>query len=154
MKSISKIRHIQESNMILENRILKSKINEDAYSNNGQMAFNTIKKAMEGIGTDEEGVLRGVLMIKTKEDYNTALSLCQKEKIGISNYLPKTIMEYISSDMTYEKLKSNNFRGMFSNDGQVALVDLLTNQPKDQRLLENMSDHLTKFNQYETIIRT
>lgn len=28
MKSITKIRHMQESNMILENRILKSKINE------------------------------------------------------------------------------------------------------------------------------
>ena len=62
-------------------------------------------------------------------------------------------MEYISSDMTYDTIKPNNSRGIFSNSGRVAFANLLTNQYEDRRLLVKMKDHLNQFNQNETIIR-
>lgn len=102
-------------------------------SPNGQAAFNTIKKAMAGLGTDEQGVLRGVMMIKNQNDYNTALSLTRKEKLnpialGWFDFdYPKTIMMWISSDMEYDQ----------------------ENQSKDNALLDQMADHLVKFNRNE-----
>ena len=41
----------------------------------GVMAFNQIEKSMSGGGTDEEGVKKGVFMIKNVTDYNACLNM-------------------------------------------------------------------------------
>lgn len=115
-------------------------------SNNGKIAFDTIKKAMSGIGTDEDSVLKGVLMIKNQSDYNTALSLVKKEPIMLNNpKSPQTIMSYISSDMSYYK---PNVLSQTSITGDIEG----SLRKKDNQMLMKMSQHLINFNQQETVV--
>lgn len=80
-------------------RIVRRVIREEenaAPPNNGLKAFQTIMAGMSGLGTNEDMVNRGVLMIKNKLDYDTCLSYVKKEGYD-------TIMCYIGTDMSYAK---------------------------------------------------
>lgn len=100
-------------------------------SNNGQKAIDTIKAAMTGPGTSEQNVIKGALMIKTDEDYKTALSIANKEGY-------KTIMHMISTDM------SSTPKGITGVAKAVVGAD-------DDRSLTQISNHLKKFNPQEVI---
>ena len=111
-----------------------SKINEDAtVANNGTKAFNAIKAAMSGIGTDEPGVERGVKMIQTLEDYKTCLALVKAASTMFDTY--ETIMEYIATDMSFGDEYDEDQAAPIQNWGQQ------DNNP----YLKRMSAHLQKF---------
>lgn len=120
-----------------------SRMNEDAMAataaNNGTKAFNAIKAAMSGIGTDEPGVEKGVKMIQTLEDYKTCLALVKAESTMFDTY--ETIMEYIATDMSYGDEYDEDQAAPIKNWGQQ------DNNP----YLVRMSAHLRKFSGKETI---
>ena len=116
-----------------------SRMNEDAMAaaggNNGAAAFNTITAAMSGIGTDEEAVKKGVFMIKNKIDYDACLKLVKGEGYA-------TIMEYISTDMSYGDEYDEDQAAPIKNWGQ------LDNNP----YLRSFQKHLQQFNSREVIV--
>jgi hypothetical protein len=120
-----------------------SKVNEEAMdataANNGTKAFNAIRAAMSGIGTDEPGVEKGVMMILTLEDYKTCLALVKAASTMFDTY--ETIMEYIATDMSYGDEYDEDQAAPVQNWGQ------LDNNP----YLNRMSAHLRKFSGKEVI---
>jgi len=123
-------------------------------SNNGKLVYDAIIKAAKsgpgGLGTDEEGMLNAVTMLKTKEDYDTTLGLVKKTRPVdltdggrmanlVSGKEPfKTIMHLISYEMPYHP------KGLIGTAQRVTSTD-------DKKYLEKMSAHLIKFNSQEVI---
>ena len=78
-RSYSKIRHIQESNQRLENRLLNEQVSggtrpsvpqKTATSGlNYKLLADTLDKAMRGAGTDENSIKSVLNQIKTYEDF-------------------------------------------------------------------------------------
>lgn len=130
---MGKIVRLTESDLV---KIVKRVIREDAtaVANNGSKAFQLIKSAMDGIGTDEEQVSMGVFTIKNKADYDTCLSLVKKEGYN-------TIMKYIATDMSYGDGYDETQAAPIKNFGQ------LDNNP----FLDKFETYLQRFNPKETI---
>ena len=101
----------------------------------GVMAFNQIEKSMSGGGTDEEGVKKGVFMIKNVTDYNACLKLCKSR--GYS-----TIMKYIATDMDWGDTYDETQAAPIANWGQQ------DNNP----YLTSFEKHLKQFSSSEKII--
>jgi hypothetical protein len=99
----------------------------------GQTAFDTIKKAMDGLGTDENMVAKGVYMIKTKPDYQECLTLVNK-----AGY--KTILAWIATDMSWQ----NSYDKSQSAD--------VADWGGNNKYLKDFQRHLRQFNPNETII--
>ena len=132
-------------------RIVRRVINEQSYfdkmmadakkqvaapGGQGILAFNQITKAMSGWdGTDEEGVKKGVFMIKNVADYNTCLKLVKAE--GYS-----TIMKYIHTDMSWGDTYDETQAAPIANWGQQ------DNNP----YLESFEKHLKQFSSSEKIV--
>ena len=131
-------------------RIVKRVINEQSYfdkmmadakkqvaapGGQGILAFNQIEKSMSGMGTDEEGVKKGVFMIKNVADYNTCLKLVKAE--GYS-----TIMKYIHTDMDWGDTYDETQAAPIANWGQQ------DNNP----YLKSFEKHLKQFSSSEKIV--
>ena len=115
-----------------------SRVNEEtmAGGNNGAAAFNMISDSMSGIGTDEEGVKKGVFMIKNIADYNACLKLVKAEGYN-------TIMAYIATDMSWGDSYDETQSAPIENWGQ------LDNNP----YLSSFYTHLQQFNKAENIVK-
>jgi hypothetical protein len=85
-------------------RIVRRVISEQetAMTEAGKKAFVTIKSGVDGAG--KEAIANGVYMIKTKEDYDTVISLMH-QKVGKYS----TIFDYISKVWGYWRQESNLF---------------------------------------------
>ena len=88
-------------------RIVKRVINEteagksDPNAGLAQKIVGTIWKAMSGMGTDDQGVLNAVLMIKTKAIYDSVLKIVKtspKIKTEFGKNFP-TVGAWIATDM-------------------------------------------------------
>ena len=101
----------------------------------GVMAFNQIEKSVSGPTTDEEGVKKGVFMIKNVTDYNSCLKLCKSR--GYS-----TIMKYIATDMSWGDTYDETQAAPIANWGQQ------DNNP----YLESFEKHLKQFSSSEKIV--
>jgi hypothetical protein len=115
-----------------------SRVNEDAMAggNNGAAAFNQITKAMSvWDGTDEEGVKKGVFMIKNIADYTACLKLVKAEGYN-------TIMAYIATDMSWGDEYDEDQAAPIKNWGQ------LDNNP----YLNSFYKHLQQFSKSENIV--
>jgi len=115
-----------------------SRVNEEmmAGGNNGAAAFKLISDSMSGIGTDEEGVKKGVFMIKNIADYTACLKLVKAEGYN-------TIMAYIATDMDYGDSYDEDQAAPIQNWGQ------LDNNP----YLNSFYKHLQQFSKAENIVR-
>ena len=125
---MGKVIRLTESDLV---RIVKRVISEQKTTLNegvGATAFQTIKTAMEGMGTDENGVAKGVYMIKSKVDYQECLNLVKKAGF-------KTIMDWISTDWTYTS-STTDFGISNATGANAQLMDL--------------ARHLRQFNPNET----
>ena len=100
----------------------------------GVMAFNQIEKSVSGPTTDEEGVKKGVFMIKNVTDYNSCLKLCKSR--GYS-----TIMKYIETDMDWGDTYDETQAAPIANWGQQ------DNNP----YLTSFEKHLKQFSSSEKI---
>jgi hypothetical protein len=114
-----------------------SRVNEEmmAGGNNGAAAFKLISDSMSGIGTDEEGVKKGVFMIKNIADYTACLKLVKAEGYN-------TIMEYIATDMSWGDEYDEDQAAPIKNWGQ------LDNNP----YLSSFYKHLQQFSKAENIV--
>jgi hypothetical protein len=114
-----------------------SRVNEEtmAGGNNGAAAFKLISDSMSGIGTDEDGVKRGVFMIKNIADYTACLKLVKAEGYN-------TIMAYIATDMDYGDSYDETQSAPIKNWGQ------LDNNP----YLDSFYKHLQQFSKSENIV--
>ena len=114
-----------------------SRVNEEAMAggNNGAAAFKVISDSMSGIGTDEDGVKRGVFMIKNIADYTACLKLVKAEGYN-------TIMAYIATDMDMGDSYDEDQAAPIKNWGQ------LDNNP----YLTSFYKHLQQFNKNENIV--
>ena len=101
----------------------------------GVMAFNQIEKSVSGPTTDEEGVKKGVFMIKNVTDYNSCLKLCKSR--GYS-----TIMKYIATDMSWGDTYDETQAAPIANWGQ----------QNDNPYLTSFEKHLKQFSSSEKII--
>ena len=90
---------------------------------------------MSGAGTDEEGVKKGVFMIKNVTDYNACLKLVKGE--GYS-----TIMKYIHTDMSWGDTYDETQSAPIANWGQQ------DNNP----YLTSFEKHLKQFSSSEKIV--
>jgi hypothetical protein len=88
-----------------------------------------------GIGTDEEGVKKGVFMIKNIADYTACLKLVKAEGYN-------TIMEYIATDMSWGDEYDEDQAAPIKNWGQ------LDNNP----YLRSFYKHLQQFSKAERIV--
>jgi hypothetical protein len=129
---MKKVIRLTESDLA---RIVRRVINESKDVLNegaGTTAFQTINNAMSGMGTDENGVTKGVYMIKTKADYQECLNLVRKEGY-------KTIMGYIATDMSWQSEQDTH--------GQVK--DFIGNN----KYLMDYQRHLSQFSPNEQIVK-
>ena len=110
-------------------RVIKE--SETVATGGGLTAFQTIKKGMEGLGTDENMVAKGVYMIKSKADYQECLTLVKKAGFN-------TIMAWIATDMSFQK----------ESDSTQGVKDIVGNNS----YLRQFSKHLVQFNPSETIV--
>jgi hypothetical protein len=101
----------------------------------GLLAFNQIEKSMSGMGTDEEGVKKGVFMIKNVADYNACL-----KKVKAEGY--STIMKYIHTDMSWGDTYDETQAAPIANWGQQ------DNNP----YLTSFEKHLKQFSSSEKIV--
>ena len=128
---MKKVIRLTESDLA---RIVRRVINESKDVLNegaGTTAFQTINNAMSGMGTDENGVTKGVYMIKTKVDYQECLDLVKKEGY-------KTILEYIQTDMDYQS----------ETDTHGKVKDFVGNN----RYIREYQRHLSQFNPNEKYV--
>ena len=120
---------LTESELI---NVIKRVISEQV--SNGAKAFEAIKKGMEGLGTDEDMVAKGVYMIKSKVDYQECLALVKKAG-------HKTIMCWIGTDMSYAK----------EYDPSQAATTKDWGQKGNNPYLRDFQRHLRQFNPSESI---
>jgi hypothetical protein len=110
-KSYSKIRHIQESNLKLEKRIIfeqeQTVQRTHADSQLVDKVFANIKAAMSGLGTDEDALLSALYKLapntsgagwkanveQKRKDYEYLMQLIRKEGF-------KTIYEWLKTDLS------------------------------------------------------
>jgi len=108
--SYSKRRHIQESNLNLEKRIMteqQSVIETHADSQLVNRVLADINKAMSGIGTDEDGILNALYqlqpstsgggwkanLVQKRKDYEYLLQVLRKKGF-------KTLLDWIKTDVS------------------------------------------------------
>ena len=120
-------------------RIVRRVVKESRLLNEGAgaSAFKIITDAMSvWSGTDEEGVLRGVLTIKSLADYKECLALVKAEGYN-------TIMAYVATDMSYsggyDKSQSASTAFPWMKDSNSKLRD--------------MESHLKRFSGAENIVK-
>jgi hypothetical protein len=115
--------------VVKESRLLK----EGA----GKTAFDLITDAMSvWSGTDEEGVLKGVLTIKSLADYKECLALVKAEGYN-------TIMAYVATDMSYSGGHD------WTQSSGTAFPWMKDSNSK----LREMETHLKKFSGAENIVK-
>ena len=90
---MAKIVRLTESDLV---RLVKKVIKEQAVSGgaSGGGVWNMLKKAIDGLGTDEGGVKRACGMVTTPQIYQQLLALAKKEGYN-------TVMEYIMTDFGF-----------------------------------------------------
>ena len=90
---MSKIVRLTESDLV---RLVKRVIKEQAVSGgaSGSGVWNMLKKAIDGLQTDEGGVKSACAMVKTPQIYQQLLALAKKEGYN-------TVMDYIMTDFGF-----------------------------------------------------
>lgn len=95
---MGKIVRLTESDLIrLVKRVIKEQETEVAkgpVNNIGSNAWNALKKAIEGLGTDEASVKSACAMVKTPEIYRQLLANAKAEG-------HPTVMDYIMTDFGF-----------------------------------------------------
>jgi len=109
-RSYSKIRHIQESNQLLEKRVLNEQQTVERTHANSQLVdkvFADINNAMSGLGTDEDGILRALAkfapntsgagwdanVAQKRKDYEYLMQLIKKEGFN-------SIIDWIKTELS------------------------------------------------------
>jgi hypothetical protein len=90
---MAKIVRLTESDLV---RLVKKVIKEQAVSGgaSGGGVWNMLKKAIEGLTTDEDGIQRACGMVTSPQIYQQLLALAKKEGYN-------TVMEYIMTDFGF-----------------------------------------------------
>jgi hypothetical protein len=137
---MKKIVRLTENDLV---RLVKRVLDEQAmplYTNQGGNVWNTLKKAIEGFGTDENGVKRACAMVTTPEIYKQVLALANKEG-------HKTVMDYIMTDFSsvidtpVQTMRNINKSSDWDKEGYSKDVDTQTTK--------FCSSNLGKFNRNE-----
>jgi len=90
---MAKIIRLTESDLV---RLVKKVIKEQAVSGGASVGgvWNMLKKAIEGVGTDETGIKSACGMITSPQIYQQLLALAKKEGYN-------TVMDYIMTDFGF-----------------------------------------------------
>ena len=90
---MSKIVRLSESDLV---RLVKRVMKEQAVSGgaSGSGVWDMLKKAIEGLQTDEDGVKSACAMVKSPQIYQQLLALAKKEGYN-------TVMDYIMTDFGF-----------------------------------------------------
>jgi hypothetical protein len=100
---MKKIIRLTESDLArIVKRVIKEAETATTLTEPGKQAFVKIKSGVDGAG--KEAIATGIYMIKTKEDYNTVISLIHS-KVGKYS----TILDYVSKVWGYWSQESRLF---------------------------------------------
>ena len=95
---MGKIVRLTESDLIrLVKRVIKeqeTEVPKGPVSNAGSNAWKAMKKAIEGLTTDEDGIQRACGMVTSSQIYQQLLALAKKEGYA-------TVMDYIMTDFGF-----------------------------------------------------
>jgi len=148
-KSYSKIRHIQESNQLLEKRVLKEQPTVERTHADTQLVdkvFADIKTAMSGLGTDEDGILSALYKLspntsgagwkanvsQKRKDYEYLKQLIKKEGFN-------SIIDWIKTELSdvHKNADPIGLTKAFEND-----LNVLRGAQKLEDLLSGKNDYM------------
>jgi hypothetical protein len=148
-RSYSKIRHIQESNQLLEKRVLNEQQTVERTHADSQLVdkvFADIKKAMKGAGTNEDAILSALYKLapnasgagwkanvaQKRKDYEYLMELIRKEGF-------KSIIEWLRTDLSdvHKNPDPIGLSKAFAND-----LEVLQYAQKLEDLLSGKNDYM------------
>lgn len=139
---MKKIVRLTENDLV---RLVKRVLDEQAmplYTNQGGNVWNTLKKAIEGAGTDESLVKRACGMVTTPEIYKQVLALANKEG-------HKTVMDYIMTDFSIPYFDTPQSTSRRYNVNKSQWDDEGYGKDVDTQTTKFCANNLSKFNRNE-----